>query len=75
MKKTMIFFCLLVLTMVLGLVSCTNDDNSVYPQKYDGVPLVIFTFSATGNSRIQIPGDDAWRAAMLEKIRNVNKTH
>ena len=42
MKKTMIFFWMLVLTMVLGLVSCTNDDNSVYPQKYDGVPLVIF---------------------------------
>ena len=41
-----------------------NDDGTV-----------IFTFSATGNSRIQIPGDDAWRAAMLEKIRNVNKTH
>jgi hypothetical protein len=40
-----------------------NDDGTV-----------IFTFSATGNSRVQIPGDDAWRAAMLEKIRNVNKT-
>lgn len=40
-----------------------NDDGTV-----------IFTFSATGNSRVQIPGDDAWRAAMQEKIRNVNKT-
>ena len=35
----------------------------------------IFTPSATGNCRVQIPGDDAWRSAMLEKIRNVNKIH
>ena len=39
-----------------------NDDGTV-----------IFTPSATGNSRFQMPGDDAWRSAMLEKIRNVNK--
>ena len=37
--------------------------------------MVIFTFSATGNSRVQMPVDDAWRAAMLEMIRNVNKIH
>ena len=36
---------------------------------------VVFTLSATGNSRVQMPGDDAWRAVMLEKIRNVNKIH
>ena len=41
-----------------------NDDGTV-----------IFTHSATGNSRFQMPGDDAWRSTMLEKIRNVNKTH
>ena len=35
----------------------------------------IFTPSATGNCRVQIPGDDAWCSAMLEKIRNVNKIH
>ncbi len=39
-----------------------NDDGTAY-----------FTSSATGNSRVQIPGDKAWRSAMLEKIRNVNK--
>ncbi len=39
-----------------------NDDGSV-----------IFTPSATDNSRFQMPGDDAWRSAMLEIIRNVNK--
>ena len=39
-----------------------NDDGTV-----------IFTPSATGNSRVQMPGDDAWCSAMLEKIRNVNK--
>jgi hypothetical protein len=39
-----------------------NDDGSVS-----------FTLSATGNSRFQMPGDDAWRSAMLEIIRNVNK--
>ena len=41
-----------------------NDDGTV-----------IFTPSATGNSRFQMPGDSAWRSFMLEKIRNVNKTH
>ena len=41
-----------------------NDDGTV-----------IFTPSATGNSRFQMPSDDAWRSAMLEKIRNVNKIH
>ena len=41
-----------------------NDDGTV-----------IFTPSATGNSRFQMPGDAAWRSFMLEKIRNVNKTH
>ena len=41
-----------------------NDDGTV-----------IFTPSATGNSRFQMPGDDVWRSAMLEKIRNVNKIH
>ena len=41
-----------------------NDDGTVS-----------FTPSATGNSRFQMPGDDAWRAAMLEIIRNVNKIH
>ena len=29
--------------------------------------------SPTGNSRFQMPGDDAWNSAMLEKIRDVNK--
>ena len=41
-----------------------NDDGTV-----------IFTHLATGNSRFQMPGDDAWRSAMLEKIRNVNMIH
>lgn len=33
----------------------------------------IFTPSATGNCRYQLPGDAAWAAAMLERIRNCNK--
>lgn len=33
----------------------------------------IFTPSATGNCRYQLPGDAAWAAAMLERIRTVNK--
>ena len=41
-----------------------NDDGAVN-----------FTPSATGNCRSQMPGDDAWCFAMLEKIRNVNKRH
>ena len=35
----------------------------------------IFTPSATGNCRYQIAGDDAWAAAMLEKVRSFNKIH
>lgn len=33
----------------------------------------IFTPSATGNCRYQLPGDAAWAATMLERIRNCNK--
>ena len=33
----------------------------------------IFTPSATGNCRYQLPGTKEWAAQMLEKIRNVNK--
>ncbi len=41
-----------------------NDDGTVN-----------FTPSATGNSHVQMAGDDAWCSAMLEKICNVNKIH
>ena len=34
----------------------------------------IFTPSATGNCRYQMPGSEAWAAQMLEKIRNANKS-
>ena len=33
----------------------------------------IFTPSATGNCRYQLPGDAAWAATMLERIRTFNK--
>ena len=33
----------------------------------------IFTPSATGNCRYQLPGSADWNAAMLEKIRRYNK--
>ena len=33
----------------------------------------IFTPSATGNCRYQLPGSKAWAAQMLEKIRKANK--
>ena len=33
----------------------------------------IFTPSATGNCRYQLPGTEAWAAQMLEKIRKANK--
>jgi inosine-uridine nucleoside N-ribohydrolase len=35
----------------------------------------IFAPSATGNCRYQIAGDDAWAAAMLEKVRTFNRIH
>ena len=33
----------------------------------------IFTPSATGNCRYQLPGSTDWNAAMLEKIRRYNR--
>ena len=35
----------------------------------------IFTPSATGNCRYQLPGDDIWNRTILEKIRTINKIH
>ncbi len=35
----------------------------------------IFTPSATGNCRYQLPGDADWNTAMLQKIRIMNKSH
>ena len=35
----------------------------------------MFTPSPDGNCRYQLPGDSAWVAAMLTKIRTVNKRH
>ena len=37
--------------------------------------VTIFTASAAGHFRYQMPGDAAWAAAMLEKIRMFNKIH
>ena len=34
----------------------------------------LFTASATGNCRYQLPGSADWNAQMLEKIRNANKS-
>lgn len=34
----------------------------------------IFTPSAMGNCRYQLPGSEAWAAQMLEKIRHANVT-
>ena len=41
---------------------------SITPQAY-----TIFTPSATGNVRYQLPGNAQWAAMMLEKIRTMNK--
>lgn len=35
----------------------------------------VFSPSPTGNCRYQLPGDSAWAATMLTKIRTVNKRH
>ena len=39
----------------------------------DDLAETIFTPSATGNIRYQLPGTEAWAAQMLEKIRRYNK--
>ena len=35
----------------------------------------VFTPSPAGNCRYQLPGDSAWNAMMLDKIRTVNRMH
>ena len=39
----------------------------------DDLAETIFTPSATGNCRYQLPGSETWAAQMLEKIRRYNK--
>ncbi|MBQ3752385.1 MAG: nucleoside hydrolase [Prevotella sp.] len=46
-----------------GTVSVTDDAETV------------FTASPTGNCRYQKPGDATWNAAMLERVRSVNRLY
>ena len=64
---------LTVIQAVEGDRLFTLTDRGTVVLRDDGT--VIFTPSATGNSRFQMPGDAAWRSTMLEKIRNCNKTN
>ena len=88
--KTWVLAAILICgTSVFTACSSDNIDIPATAQEYTGLftltergtvvlnddGTVIFTPSATGNSRFQMPGDDAWRSAMLEIIRNVNKIH
>ena len=63
---------LTVINAVEGDHLFTLTDRGTVVLNDDG--MVIFTPSATGNSRFQMPGDEAWRSAILEIIRNCNKT-
>ena len=64
---------LTVINAVEGDHLFTLTDRGTVVFSEDGT--VVFTPSATGNSRFQMPGDAAWRSAMLEIIRNCNKTN
>ena len=64
---------LTVINAVEGDHLFTLTDRGTVVLNDDGT--VVFTPSATGNSRFQMPGDAAWRSAMLEIIRNCNKTN
>jgi len=55
------FILAMLCAVILMGCSTDNDDNPAVRPEY------------TGNSRFQMPGDDAWNSAMLEKIRDVNK--
>ena len=65
MKKMMnrLHATMLFLFGMMILMSCDNSDNPDSPQGY------------AGNCRYQIAGDDAWAAAMLEKVRSFNRIH
>ena len=51
-----------------GLFSLSGRGTVILTDKAE----TIFTPSATGNCRYQLPGSVAWSAAMLEKIRHAN---
>ena len=68
MKKKMRFIWMFALPMLLGLASCTdNDDNPVEPQEYDGVPLVIL------DTDIGSSTDDLFSMEMLYHYQQQNK--
>jgi hypothetical protein len=64
---------LLAINAVEGNHLFTLSERGTMVLDDDGT--VVFTPSATGNSRFQLPGDADWNSTMLEKIRNVNKSH
>ncbi|MBQ7634139.1 MAG: nucleoside hydrolase [Bacteroidaceae bacterium] len=60
------------------IIHAVEGDASFYLSERGTVTLTpeaqtIFTPSATGNCRYQLPGNEMWNALMLEKIRNYNK--
>jgi hypothetical protein len=64
---------LTVINAVEGDHLFTLTDRGTVVFSEDGT--VVFTPSATGNSRFQMPGTAQWADTMLEKIRSANKIH
>ena len=63
---------------VMPVIQAVEDDELFTLSERGTVSLTpkaetLFTPSATGNCRYQMPGTKEWAAQMLEKIRNVNK--
>lgn len=62
----------------MAVIHAVEGDSSFSLSKRGTVILTpqaetIFTPSATGNCRYQLPGNETWNAMMLEKIRKYNK--
>ena len=67
---------LAAILVVCGMTVLTSCSNALFTLSPRGTVNLtpqaetIFTPSATGNSRYQLPGSAEWNARMLEKIRD-----
>ena len=80
-----VYSCIIALIGVMSFISCSNVDNPDFIQENNRMPLIILDTDIGSSTddlfamemlyRYQMPGDAAWAAAMLEKIRMFNKIH
>ena len=66
------FRALVVVTLVLGVIGCGNENQDSDPAKNDGAPVESFTFFDLGNNSIY---SDATRRGLKKKLGNDSISH